>query len=133
VKLIFSFFQGGTGPYSYDWNPYIWDGMNVLNGSIILNQTLGGTPPYFYNWSTGSQSSEGIENLLPGAYFLTITDAHDCAQVFAFEVDLWWPIKTRAWMRELTSIPIPPKRLLRSSSPHSAVDDGSSTTHKGNC
>jgi hypothetical protein len=54
--------EAATGPQNAD-------------GSISLDQVMGGTPPYFYNWSTGSQSSGGIENLLPGRIF---SDSYGC-------------------------------------------------------
>ncbi len=37
----------------------------------------GGTEPYFYNWSNGS-NTEDIENLGPGNYSVTVTDANGC-------------------------------------------------------
>lgn len=40
----------------------------------------GGTPAYSYSWSTGD-STAVIENLLPGTYTVTITDANGCTAV----------------------------------------------------
>lgn len=39
--------------------------------------TSGGTPPYSYNWSNGT-NNDTLINLLPGVYFLTITDDYGC-------------------------------------------------------
>ncbi len=38
---------------------------------------VGGTPPYTYLWSNGATSAT-IENILPGTYILTVTDADNC-------------------------------------------------------
>lgn len=46
------------------------------NGSISLNVS-GGTPPYTYLWNTG-QNTSFINNLPPGTYSVTVTDAHNC-------------------------------------------------------
>lgn len=40
---------------------------------------VGGTPPYTYQWSTTPTSSaDSIVDLLPGIYYVTITDANGC-------------------------------------------------------
>jgi len=38
----------------------------------------GGTPPYEYSWSNGSGNVEAIDNLSPGNYTCTVTDASGC-------------------------------------------------------
>ncbi|HSY77366.1 MAG TPA: SprB repeat-containing protein, partial [Bacteroidia bacterium] len=38
---------------------------------------LGGTPPYKYSWSTGS-TNVSINNLVAGAYTITVTDKNSC-------------------------------------------------------
>jgi hypothetical protein len=44
----------------------------------MLNTTVtGGTQPYTYTWSSG-QSVKDLSNLVPGMYWLSVTDAHDC-------------------------------------------------------
>lgn len=46
------------------------------NGSISIT-TLGGVPPYSFSWSHGA-TTEDVENLAAGDYYVTITDASDC-------------------------------------------------------
>lgn len=46
------------------------------DGRITANVS-GGTAPYSYSWSNGSSSST-IQNLSPGTYTLTVTDATGC-------------------------------------------------------
>jgi gliding motility-associated-like protein len=36
-------------------------------------------PPYSYNWSSGGQTTQGISNLFPGTYSVSIADANGCA------------------------------------------------------
>ncbi len=43
-----------------------------------LNQPSGGTPPYSWLWSTGATGTE-LNNLGPGTYGLTLTDANGCS------------------------------------------------------
>ncbi len=54
---------------------------DVADGSIQIT-TQGGTPPYDHTW-TGpngfSSTSEDISGLLPGTYFVTITDTNGCS------------------------------------------------------
>lgn len=40
----------------------------------------GGTSPYGYEWSNGA-TTMNLNNLAPGTYQVTVTDANDCAQV----------------------------------------------------
>lgn len=49
---------------------------NQSNGSISLNNIVG-TSPYSYLWSNGA-STQNISNLLPGTYFVTVTDVNLC-------------------------------------------------------
>lgn len=52
----------------------------TATGSIVIDSVVGGTQPYAsYQWSNGSTSSTGIDNLMPGEYSLTITDAQGCS------------------------------------------------------
>ncbi|MEM9819520.1 MAG: CotH kinase family protein, partial [Bacteroidota bacterium] len=55
-------------------NPLSCSGID--DASIDLEPT-GGTAPYSYQWSTGS-TNQSIDNLSPGMYSVTITDANEC-------------------------------------------------------
>lgn len=46
------------------------------NGSITIN-TTGGTVPYTYTWANGASDS-GLQNLVPGTYAVTLSDANNC-------------------------------------------------------
>jgi hypothetical protein len=46
----------------------------------------GGTPPYAYAWSNG-QSGPSIDNLGPGSYSVTVTDANGCEAATTFMID----------------------------------------------
>ncbi|MCS7085159.1 MAG: SprB repeat-containing protein, partial [Bacteroidia bacterium] len=48
-----------------------------VNGKIAAN-VKGGTPPYTYLWNTGAKTS-AVDNLAPGNYQLTVTDAAGCS------------------------------------------------------
>ncbi|MCB9300606.1 MAG: T9SS type A sorting domain-containing protein [Lewinellaceae bacterium] len=48
-------------------------------GSAMVS-TTGGTPPYTYLWSNGGTTAT-INNLMGGAYSVTVTDAHLCTDV----------------------------------------------------
>jgi hypothetical protein len=52
-------------------------GVNDGTATASLN---GGTPGYSYLWSNGA-TTETIENLTPGAYTVTATDANGCTQI----------------------------------------------------
>lgn len=68
------------------------------NGSINVN-AQGGTAAYNYNWNdSGSGSSR--DNLSPGAYSVTITDANGCTVTISDSVSAALPI----WVRTDTSV-----------------------------
>lgn len=51
-------------------------------------QVSGGTPGYTYSWSTTpAQSGQTAQNLLPGAYTVTVTDAHNCKETNSVTVE----------------------------------------------
>ncbi len=58
---------------------------NADDGYIHLN-TSGGTPPYSFNWTTG-ESSQEINNLAPGKFQVTITDANGCILIDSTLID----------------------------------------------
>ena len=44
-----------------------------------------GNAPFFYNWSNGS-TAQDINNLSPGTYSVTVTDAANCEQILSVEL-----------------------------------------------
>lgn len=56
------------------------------NGAIVLTEIFGGTPNFSFEWSHGA-TSQSVNDLAPGIYDLTITDANSCEVVFSFVVD----------------------------------------------
>jgi predicted outer membrane repeat protein len=62
-------------------------GADVADGSIDFEVISGGTPGYTYEWNTG-ETTASISGLLPGNYFLTVTDAIFCKYGFAFSVGI---------------------------------------------
>lgn len=61
-----------------------YSGVNVtcadaMDGWLRINAT-GGTAPYNYLWSNGGSNSQ-INNLAPGNYSLTVTDANGCTTI----------------------------------------------------
>ncbi len=54
------------------------------NGQIDLS-VFGGTPPYFYEWNN-NEISEDINNLIPGVYIVSITDANGCFIIDSTEI-----------------------------------------------
>lgn len=55
------------------------------DGSATCNPN-GGTPPYTFEWSTGA-ISQTIDNLEPGNYSVTITDANSCLVIESIVVE----------------------------------------------
>jgi hypothetical protein len=61
-------------------------GPQVADGAILVNEVTGGEPPYGFLWSNGS-TGQSLENVPPGSYSLTVTDALGCMFEFMFTVD----------------------------------------------
>lgn len=55
-----------------------------LNGSIVANAT-GGTNPYQYAWSN-AQNEPAINNLPPGPYTVSVTDAGGCTATATYNI-----------------------------------------------
>jgi len=58
---------------------------NTINSGSINLVVTGGTTPYRYAWSNGS-ISQNLNNLPPGNYSVTVTDAKGCSQNKQFSV-----------------------------------------------
>ncbi len=56
----------------------------VCNGAIDLTVS-GNQSPYTYDWSNG-ESTQDIDNLCPGEYWVTISDQYNCPTAFPFRV-----------------------------------------------
>lgn len=54
------------------------------NGSIDLTSD-GGTPPYLFAWSNGS-AQQNLDNLGPGAFTVTLTDANGCTATASADI-----------------------------------------------
>jgi len=54
------------------------------NGSATVSIS-GGSPPYTYSWSNG-QNTQSINNLSPGTYYLTISDANNCTNISSVNI-----------------------------------------------
>jgi len=52
--------------------------MYATDGSLLA-VPMGGTAPYTYYWSNGSTSNPAT-GLLPGWYYVTVTDANGCSK-----------------------------------------------------
>lgn len=50
---------------------------NGLDNGVIELTVTGGTSPYSFSWDNGS-TVEDLENLSPGTYNVSVTDAHGC-------------------------------------------------------
>ncbi len=73
----------GTAPILA--NETITNSYDVAGNGSIITAVTGGTPPYTYAWSNGSTDAE-INNLQPGNYSLTITDANGCSFTQSFRI-----------------------------------------------
>jgi gliding motility-associated-like protein len=67
-------------------------GCDASNSGAIEINVVGGTAPYNYLWSNGEKLNK-ISNLLPGKYFVTVTDSLGCSTTEAFELLRHDPIK----------------------------------------
>jgi hypothetical protein len=54
-------------------------------GSIDLDIS-GSVPPYIYNWSNGS-STQDIDNLIIGTYYITVTDSFGCIAIDSITIN----------------------------------------------
>jgi len=63
------------------------------NGSATVTGVTGGVEPYTYYWSN-SGTTQTINNIAPGNYTVTITDAHGCVQTASDFVNVSTGINT---------------------------------------
>ncbi|MDG1730424.1 MAG: PKD domain-containing protein [Algibacter sp.] len=66
-----------------DFNPETISCFNANDGSIGI-EVSGGTMPYTYNWTRNGIAyamTEDINNLSPGNYEITVTDANNCPSI----------------------------------------------------
>lgn len=71
------------------------------NGGVVLN-TIGGTGPYNYVWSGGISPVADPDNLCPGDYVITITDANSCS--ITYDVNIPDPTPFSVTINEVNSI-----------------------------
>jgi hypothetical protein len=76
--------------------------INVIQESTMGNNGAlgasvnGGTPPFTYLWSNGG-TTPGIDNLAPGLYSLTVTDANGCQTTCSATLDALSGIGDYVW------------------------------------
>ena len=56
-----------------------------FNNGSITSTVSGGTPPYTYAWNNGPTTPD-INNLAPGTYILTVTDANLCTETASITI-----------------------------------------------
>lgn len=56
-----------------------------LNDGSATAETMFGVPPFVFEWSTGA-TTQAIENLAPGEYTVTVTDASGCIDMQTVEI-----------------------------------------------
>lgn len=54
-------------------------GSCVTGVGSVTTTVSGGTAPYTYNWQPGNYNTQTVNNLPPGSYTVTVTDASGCA------------------------------------------------------
>ena len=62
--------------------------LDETNGSIALNITEG-DGPFIFDWSDQINADTLRENLSPGLYTLTLTDANGCSSLHAYDCLLY--------------------------------------------
>ncbi|HKC67669.1 MAG TPA: T9SS type B sorting domain-containing protein, partial [Bacteroidia bacterium] len=48
------------------------------SGSVSVVSVIPNAPPYSYSWAPGGQTTQGLNNLSPNIYSVTVTDANGC-------------------------------------------------------
>ncbi len=80
-----SFTLTQPAPISYTYTANDVSYLNANDGSISLNAN-GGVAPLTYSWSNGATTAS-INNLSPGLYTCTITDANNCTKIFSVNIE----------------------------------------------
>jgi hypothetical protein len=73
-------------PITYDLQSQDENTLNGMDGTASINNISGGTAPFSLNWSTGDTINQ-IENLAPGTYLVSITDANNCMVIDSVIID----------------------------------------------
>ncbi|HHG85755.1 MAG TPA: T9SS type A sorting domain-containing protein, partial [Bacteroidetes bacterium] len=60
---------------------------SCMDGIATINPT-GGTPPYSAMWSNSASSGHSVTNLVPGTYWVQVTDSNGCMVADTFIIDL---------------------------------------------
>lgn len=81
-------FVAPEGPPELSFSVINASGPNAADGTIIASAS-GGEPPYFINWEEfGGSAGPAVvlDNILPGTYCFTVTDANGCTGVYCATV-----------------------------------------------
>jgi hypothetical protein len=62
------------------------ESLQGANDGIAIIEVSGGTPPYTYLWSNG-ETGMATDNLAPGEYSVTVTDANGCTTTAVFVIE----------------------------------------------
>jgi hypothetical protein len=72
-----------TLPFSYHVH-YV--NPTCTNNGLIYVYDLNGTAPFTFNWSNGGGNVDSINNLAPGSYSFTVTDALGCTSIGTYNL-----------------------------------------------
>ncbi|MBX7182517.1 MAG: gliding motility-associated C-terminal domain-containing protein [Bacteroidia bacterium] len=60
---------------------------NNTNTGTVSISVSGGTPGYSYAWQPGGANTQNVQDLFPGDYIVTVTDANNCVYLDTFVVN----------------------------------------------
>ena len=84
VSLLDSIYVGQPNPIGITLNA---TNAVVACDGTVLSSVTGGTPSYQFDWSTAA-TTDSINNLCPGTYYLTVTDNNGCSALDSVIVSL---------------------------------------------